>query len=211
LVETNLLEDKKQFKIDLDSAKTQIEALMITDITSFRLKFQSNETKEKNEDSEEIVSPRKEKKKIFQKKKKKKGEKKMEEKKEKRERKNSFADTPLRDILKRIKKDLYLQQQFEKILNQEKNISYWYFWKDINNIIEMQIKETNQFFSLFQKISRDYLNEESPHEVFIYIYLFILYFYNLFIYFIFIIYFYFLFYLFIFFFFLFIFFFLFLQ
>ena len=77
----------------------------------------------------------------------------------------SSTKTLARDTLKRIDRDHHLQQEFEKILQQEKEISNWYFWKDINKILEMDKNDQKVVFSFLQKIVRDYLNVNSPHQV----------------------------------------------
>ena len=166
------MENRKQLLYDLEVAKTQIEGLMITDVSCFKLTLQNNQTKENKKDPFNRSTPKDNFLKRIEEIKKKREEEREKKKESKKERKqsfgrkdSSFGESPLREVLKKIKKDLYFQQEFEKILNKEKNISNWYFWKDLDKIIELKLNETNLLHSAFQKISRDYLNEESPHEV----------------------------------------------
>ena len=119
---------------------------MILDVSAFKV-FLQNDLKEKT--ANKAI-----------KKKKQKSKKDLKEEYSKEDEKVS-----IRQILTRIKKDNFLQKEFERILNKEMEISNWFFWKDLNKIIETPNKEPKMLLSFFQKISLEYLNEESPNEV----------------------------------------------
>ena len=150
-VDINLLKEKQQLLNDLERARNQSENLMILDVSAFKVSLQ-------NFEKTSSYNPQEKKAKfslMFSKDKK-------EKKEEEKELSNKIL---LRETLKKIGGDLQLQQEFEKILKEENNTSCWYFWKDLNKLIEMDRKDSKNFLSCLRKIVSDYLEENSPHQV----------------------------------------------
>ena len=174
------LSNKKQFLSDIELARSQIESLMILDVSKFRVSLLVPKN-EKVESPQLITSPVKRKSSFM------KNSSGKEPKENKVATPKSRETSPLRgspteknsirEMLKEIESDPLLTKEYERLLNLEMDVSNWFFWKDLNNIIESKIKDKKLLLSFFQRISRDYLSQESAYEVFfVLLFIFVFYF-----------------------------------
>ena len=158
-----LLKDRKQLLSDLESAKTQIEELMMTDISSFKVVLQKENqsnilknTPVKGIDkkkSARILHSSNENNLISSK---------------KNENENNIQDfdsnMTTKETLKYISSQTFLKSNLEKILKKNFNLAKWFFWLDITDLIEKERKEEKKF-EIIQQINEKYLKETSNYQV----------------------------------------------
>jgi hypothetical protein len=157
-----LLKNKKQILNLLQDAKTQIESLMMTDVSTFRINLQKEiqEKQKKQKPGKEKETMQTESLR---------NEKSMSTFRSFNEKKSGGNETldpklSLKETLQKIFTNVSLRCSFEQLLKKNYNLSNWSFWLDINKLIEEE-RTIEEDFKRIQELTQKYLMETSIDEV----------------------------------------------